>query len=126
MRIAQEDILRKLEGGHCSVYGLNKCINPRVNALYSVNLYQFLTHKHKYLTNVFLDKSDGRYYIGLKEKDGQWSGAELRKVIEEGCKVKVFSYAPVRTKEWEDVTRSWWSEYFSKGANCLDSAKSIH
>jgi hypothetical protein len=119
LKSLQQEMLCLLEGGHTTVYGLNRCINPRINSIYSLNLYQFLTHKHKYLTNVFRDKGDGRYYIGLKEKDGLWYGAELDQVKEKGSKAKVFSYSSARTKDWEDVTRIWWEEYFKTGASAL-------
>jgi hypothetical protein len=119
LKSLQEEMLCRLEGGHNTVYGLNRCINPRINPIYSLNLYQFLTHKHKYLTNVFRDRGDGRYYLGLKEKDGRWYGAELSQVTEKGSKAKVFSYTQTRTKDWEDVTRLWWDEYFTIGIPAL-------
>jgi hypothetical protein len=120
MKEAQQEMLQKLGGGHIAVLAMNRCISPRVDSKYSMNLYQFLTHKHKYLTNVFLDPENGKYYIGLREADGFWNGAELTDVNKMGSKVKVFSYPIVLTKTWEDVTKIWWKKYFDIGTAIFD------
>ncbi|MFI5150160.1 MAG: hypothetical protein ACHQRM_10545 [Bacteroidia bacterium] len=120
MIAAQEAIKSQLLGGHKSVQAINRCINPRGDAKYSFNLYQFLSHKHKYLTNIFQDSTDGRLYIGLREPDGSWYGAILNEVFSRGSKVRVSSYPSSWTRNWKDITLAWWESYFEHGTHLLD------
>jgi hypothetical protein len=120
MITAQEEIKSQLVGGHIPVQAINRCINPRLDPKYSFNLYQFLSHKHKYLTNIFQDPSDQKIYIGLREPDGAWYGAILKEVFEKGSKVRICSYPKSWTQSWNDITFSWWEGYFNLGTAIMD------
>jgi len=125
MIAAQESIKSQLVGGHKPAQAINRCINPRMDAKYSFNLYQFLSHKHKYLTNIFQDPSDQKIYIGLREPDGSWYGAILKEVFEKGSKVRICSYPKSWTQSWVDITLTWWERYFEMGSVIMNEPKGV-
>ena len=117
----------RFAGGDIPIHGINKEINYRKNPKYSPNLYRFLTYKDKYYTNIFQD-SKGIYYIGLRDKNNIWCGANLMNVFCMGGRADCFSYATSITEKWKDVTKWFWEKYLIEGKAIYDSEefKIIH
>ena len=107
-------------GGDTPAFGINQLINFRKEEKYSPNLWKFLTYKNKYFTNIFQDPKTGYYYIGLRDKNGIWCGANLMRVFCVGNKAETFSYAISTTKKWNDVTKWFWNKYLSVGKKIYD------
>jgi len=105
-----------LVGGSIPAYGINKLINPKKDDKFSTNLYKFLTYgKNKVFTNVFQSKETGYLYFGLRDDNGIWIGTEVMAVFCKGTEAQCFSYPTSVTKNWEDVTRLFWSKYLELG-----------
>ena len=98
------------------MFGLNKLTNPSIDEKYSKNIYRWLTYGNKKLyTNIFKDKRNGVYYIGLREDNGIWCGTHLMAVACNGTSAKTFSYPTNITKKWEDVSVKFWTRYLRMG-----------
>ena len=107
-------------GGNVPAYGLNKFINPKNDDKFSPNLYRFLTYRKRHLTNVFQDTKTGSYYIGLRDENGIWIGAQLMAVFCFGGRAETFSYPTSVTIKWKEVTEWFWTKYFEVGKKIYD------
>lgn len=111
----QKKLPEIVKGGNIPAYGINKMVNFREDVKFSPNLWKFLTYRNKHLTNVFKDEQTGYYYIGLRDENGIWIGAQLMRVFCVGNKAETFSMATSITKKWTDVTEWFWQKYLSVG-----------
>jgi hypothetical protein len=90
-------------------------VNPRKDAKFSPNLFNFLTyHRGKSFIHVYQDKKTNRYYIGVVD-DGWFHGSQLMTVFCNGAQAEAFAYMPKDCEEFTDVTEWFWNKYFEVG-----------
>lgn len=110
----------EIRGESIPLFGISKFVNPRKNSKFSPNFHRFLSYSNKHLTNVFQDPESGYYYIGLRDENGIWIGANLMRVFCVGNSAKTFSYATSVTKKWNDVSDWFWKTYLEVGKKIYD------